>query len=695
MDLAGRLAAACPGLECSDEPVDRLAYGRDLWPRHHLEVRAGRVVEHSRPGLIAWPTTTEQVARVVRLCREEGVALVPFGAGSGVCGAVLPDGGTLVLDLKRMSSIRNIHTTEPTLDVEAGALGVTLESEMERRGWTIGHFPSSILCSTVGGWLAARGAGQCSGRYGKIEDMVASIEMVDGEGEVHTLRRRRDGIDLTPLIIGSEGTLGVITACSLRLHPRATAHAYAAYSFADLAAGWEAMRRLFQAGLRPAVARLYDPFDSLLAKQGSVKRKHEVPSGHEHPAPGGGHAALGRLLRHPAWLNHAIEGLGGPALGGSTLVLIFEGQGSEPHDDASRAARLAAEAGGRSLGEGPARRWLQHRYSVSYRQSPVFRSGAFSDTFEVAAPWSRLGELYESVHRALDGRVFVMAHLSHAYPDGCSIYFSFAGAAATDDQALAVYDAAWKDALGAALAAGGTLSHHHGIGRSKAPRLGQELGAGVDVVRALMRALDPGAILNPGNLLPREGPAHVAPSGTSGHHLDVVSRLVTVPATTPLGEVAAQLAPAGLSLPVAPGAAVDLAQPVGAWVAAGAPGSSDPWSDPCDHLLAGLRARLPSGHELHIRTCPRRAAGPDLAALFIGARERFGALTEVTLRAHGADEQVRPLPYSADRSPAMNEGEERLLARIERALGADLPHPFAPTSPIPSLTPQGGGSESR
>ncbi|RYE91516.1 MAG: FAD-binding oxidoreductase, partial [Myxococcales bacterium] len=499
MDLAAKLARACPGVEQSDAPVDRLAYGRDLWPRHHLEVRAGRVVEQSRPGLIAWPTSTAQAAEVVRFCRAEGVALVPFGAGSGVCGAVLPDAGTVVLDLKRMSSVRRLDPGAPRLDVEAGAMGISLEERVQREGWTIGHFPSSILCSTVGGWLAARGAGQCSGRYGKIEDMVAAIELIDGEGEVHHLSRRTGGgVDLTPLIIGSEGTLGVITACSLRLHPRPATHAYASFRFAGLEEGWEALRAMFQAGLRPAVARLYDPFDSLLARQGSVKREHRVPPGEEHPAPGAGHTVLGRMLRHPAWINHAIEGLGGPALGGSTLVLIFEGQGDEPHDDAARATRLAALTGGQPTGEGPARRWLQHRYSISYRQSVVFRSGAFSDTFEVAAPWSRLKALYEGVHRALEKRVFVMAHLSHAYPDGCSIYFSFVGAAASDDEALRLYEAAWQDALRAALEAGGTLSHHHGIGRSKAPRLGAELGAGIDVVRGLMRAFDPGGLMNPG-----------------------------------------------------------------------------------------------------------------------------------------------------------------------------------------------------
>src|SRR5207248_8206003 len=147
----------------------------------------------------------------------------------------------------------------------------TLEEDLQRKGWTIGHFPSSILCSTVGGWIAARGAGQCSGLYGKIEDMIVDLELVDGRGEVTTLRRRTSAPDLVPLVVGSEGTLGLVTSATMRLHPAPTARAFASFSFPSTERGWEAMRALFQAGLRPAVARLYDPFDALIVRMGGVK----------------------------------------------------------------------------------------------------------------------------------------------------------------------------------------------------------------------------------------------------------------------------------------------------------------------------------------------------------------------------------------------------------------------------------------
>jgi alkyldihydroxyacetonephosphate synthase len=202
--------------------------------------------------------------------------------------------------------------------------------------------------------------------------------------------------------------------------------------------------------------------------------------------------------------------IGARAMGGAMMLVIFEGT-STATAAAVDAARAVVETKSRARyeGEGPARKWLAHRYSVSSRQAPVFASGAFSDTMEVAATWSRLGALYDGVRRALGEHVFVMAHFSHAYPDGCCIYFSFAGSASHgrgetwDETCAEVYDAAWKAALDAAVAAGGTIAHHHGVGRSKAPRLGAELGAGLDVVRKLKLAFDPNGILNPGNLEPR------------------------------------------------------------------------------------------------------------------------------------------------------------------------------------------------
>jgi alkyldihydroxyacetonephosphate synthase len=670
VEAARALKGAFPELTVSDTLPDRVAYARDLWPRRLLDVRAGNVAEHS-PLAIAWPRRTEDVVELVRFARNEGFALVPFGAGSGVCGGVQPNDRTIVVDLKRFGDWK-IDASTPHIDVGAGAMGITLEEDIQRDGFTIGHFPSSILCSTVGGWIAARGAGQCSGLYGKIEDMVVSLECVLGTGEVATLRRRFDGPNLVPLMIGSEGTLGIVTSAKLRLHPVAESRAFAAFSFRDIQAGWDTMRRLFQVGLRPSVSRLYDPLDSVIMKQGKVRSEKKRAGPGRKSSSGRLASVLRGVLKVPRALNAAIEAMEGNLLGGCTLVLVFEGQADEAHADVERATEICQRAGARVLGEGPARKWYAHRYGVSYRQAPVFRMGAFSDTMEVAAPWSKLAGLYDAVRSALGKHVLVMAHLSHAYPDGCSIYFTFSGAADSDEAATTLYETAWRDALDAAIDAGGTLSHHHGVGRSKAPRLGDELGHGVTVVRRLMRSWDPERVLNPGNLLPRsEDPPpetrELAPFFPG--EIDDHSLLATVLGTTTVVEVERALGVRGLTLDLE--GAPD-SRSVNDWIASGLPQRRDAWSDPVEQNIAGLSARMSSGERLLVRPAPRRAVGPDLVCLFAGAGGEVGHVEHATLRVHRKSEKrSRNLAFGAERNPGMDAPERAAWQRIVQGVKQD------------------------
>ena len=658
------------GVAVSSSGPDKICYARDLWPRQQIEVRAGRVAPHP-PAAVTWPESTEQVAAVVAFCAREGIEVVPYGAGSGVCGGVQPTDRTLVIDLKRMSRCRRVAPEEGYVEAEAGVQGIRLEEDLAPRGLTVGHYPSSILCSTVGGWIAARGAGQCSGLYGKIEDMTAAIECVDGRGQVVTLERRTQGPDLTPLIVGSEGTLAVITAARLRLHAAAEQRSFAAVSFATMEGGYEAIRAIYQAGLRPAVCRLYDPFDTMMARHGERKTHTAAPSplAHRDQNISWIHSlATRQALRFPATLNAAIDALGGRAFGGAMLVLVWEGSADRAEAERAEALRLATDAGATDLGEGPARHWLGRRYSVSYRQAPVLMMGAFVDTMEVAAPWSRLGSLYDSVRRALGRRVLVMAHMSHAYPDGCSIYFTFAGSARNDEQALASYDAAWRDASAAAIEAGGTLSHHHGVGRSKAPRMGDELGLGIEMVAALRGAFDPAQILNPGNLMPATYPPRAGlPAAPRAPRLDATSRTVSVSGKHTLAQVDATLAGHGLSLGLT-AAAPDGATTVDAWLAAGAPGAPDPWLDPVDHLVAGYSAVLPSGAVLRIRPCPRRAVGPDLLSLFFGHGGRCGQIHTAHLRARGRG--AAPLDTPLERNPPVGAREQEWIDRTVDTIGA-------------------------
>lgn len=675
--VASKLEQVVPGAVVSTSATDRIAYARDLWPRHHLAVSAGRIAEH-KPDVVVWPRSAEEVADVVRFCANEGVPLVPFGAGSGVCGGVLPDSRTVVLDLKHLSSIRRIDRQTGVLDVGAGALGIRLEEELEANGFTLGHFPSSILCSTVGGWIAARSAGQCSGLYGKIEDMVVSLDCVMGNGERVRFRRRTNGPDMTPLIIGSEGVLGVVTSAELRLHEAPKARAFGAFSFPNVESGWEFLRSMFQSGLRPAVARLYDVFDSFIARLGSVRRAKRKADEHKEPSGQGagfGAAVLRKVLGRPGMVNKLIDSAPSNLMGGATLIIVFEGSSEQTEANMARARKLALGQGARNLGEAPARHWLAHRYSVSYRQSPVFMAGAFSDTMEVAAPWSRLGELYRVVREALGRHVFVMAHLSHAYPDGCSIYFTFAGSAASPVAMESVYDATWRAAMDAAIRAGGTLSHHHGVGRSKAPRLGAELNLGVPIIHALRRALDPCGIMNPGNLLPRDVPERrPAAAPPSSPEIDAISLLVHTSGDATLAEVERALAPHNLSLGLGADAPNLESTTVNAWLSQGAQGARDPWLDPADHLVAGFTAKLPSGAELEVRPSPRRAVGPDLYALFSGMQERVGQIRSAWLRVHPGSTIGQPnvggLTTTLERNPPLDEVEQAWVDRIAETSAA-------------------------
>lgn len=644
MDLADVVQAHVPGLAASDSGIDRTLGARDAWPRH-LIAGADAPVKLAEPALVVWPEHAEELTALVACAREEGLELVPYGAGSGVCGAVRTSSRSVVVDTKRLRRI-SILPDEGVVEVEAGVLGIDLEAALEREGFTVGHFPSSILCSTVGGWLAARGAGQCSSRYGKIEDMVRSADCVLGTGENVRFTRRFGGPSPLDLMIGSEGTLGIVHSTRLQLHPAPRQRAFAAFRLPSFDAGAEAMRLIMQAGLRPEVMRLYDPLDSYLLSRGKVAddtgrepTRSGMPSG----------AALRALLSAPRLLNGAIHGFERWVSSSATLILIFEGARDEGNDELARAARLLAPLGAASLGEVPARAWLAHRYSVSYRQSKVFQQGAFNDTLEVAAPWARLAQVYDGVRRSASAHALVLAHLSHAYPDGCSIYFTLV--ATREGEPLARYDALIDAALSAALAEGATLSHHHGVGTSKAHFLDAELGGGLDTLRRLRRAWDPDGLMNPRTFEPLRDSSGKPREALPG--VDAVSGIATFPGETPLSEIEAAATAKGLSLGLN-GAVPELT--LRGFIDSGLPGVPDPFVDPLRGHVCGIEARGPKA-SFRLLAAPRRATGPNLAALCIGAggaiaRVERASLPLVRKSVTAASAQLPMAPLGTDEAAA-------------------------------------------
>jgi alkyldihydroxyacetonephosphate synthase len=481
---------------------DRLSYGRDSSSKSILWARS-REIKYP-PDAVVWPESAEEVARVLAFANARGIPVIPFGGGSGVCGGTWALRGGIALDLKRMDRIVKIDAAEMNVRVQSGINGEIFERELNRRGFTLGHFPSSIYVATVGGYLACRSAGQFSSQYGKIEDMVEAVEVVLADGEILRLGTVADSpgvLDAKELFVGSEGTLGVLTEATLKVHPQPETDSYLGFSFPTLEAGWEAIRGLLQAEVFPCVARLYDKLDSRIAashrnQKAGVSIMKSL-GGALHPlAHFVKDRSLKLALKRPRWLQRALDALPGDCL----LILGFQGLKALVPAQAALAARICAEHQGKALGEGPGRHWLKNRYSVNYKLSPLFDEGYFADTMEVAATWKHLPKLYRAVREAIGEHALVMAHFSHAYPEGCSIYFTFIGHRESEEASEKLYDRIWREALAACVAAGGTISHHHGVGVLKAAFMPQEWGEAMAWLKKVKRRLDPANILNPGKL---------------------------------------------------------------------------------------------------------------------------------------------------------------------------------------------------
>lgn len=430
------------------------AHGRDWWPLSIREVNEGRVPHW--PGVVVLPTTTDEVSRVVRIAGAHQIPVTAQGGRSGVVGGAVAPDGAIALDLTGLDRIISLDDVAGTVRVDAGCFGPDLERHVREHGWTVGHFPQSFDLATVGGWIACRGAGQYSNRYGAIEDLVRSLRVVLASGEVIDVGtcapRQAVGPNLVELFVGSEGTLGVVTEATLVLQRVPAFELRAAYGFDTFAEGLETCRRIMQRGARPAVLRLYDATES---------------------------------QRHFDQLRHALIVLdeGDPSLVAATIAVVAE----ECRDATSLDDELVA-------------RWLTHRNDVS-ALAPLWAQGVVVDTIEVAGAWSVLEEMRERVSAALgalEGTVMVSVHQSHAYLDGACLYFTFAGLPTHDTTQY--YRHAWDVASRSVLALGGALSHHHGVGRNRARFVPEALGSAYGLLVELKRMLDPLNILNPGAL---------------------------------------------------------------------------------------------------------------------------------------------------------------------------------------------------
>jgi len=442
------------------------AHRRDTWVLSQLADLEGEA--HPLPLAVVTPRSTDEVVRTLALCRAAKLPVVTYGGGSGVCGAVLVPENAVVVSTAGLRGLVSLDDESLVASFRAGTNGLEAERAVEERGLTIGHWPQSIALSSVGGWVATRASGQFSTAYGSVEDLVLDLEAVLPDGSV--LRTRRTprasaGPDLRQLLLGSEGTLGIVTEVAFSLRALPEARRGQAFHFADFAAGLAPVRRLLRAGWRPPVVRLYDAAES---------GRHF-----------GEACPQGRCM----------------------LLLLHEGPAALVEAESRGVSDLCLAAGAEAADPALVDRWLEQR-----NEAPGFRGflerGIILDTIEMACTWDRAAELYRRVTKALreiPSVVLASAHSSHSYRSGTSLYATFVARPAERAQMAPVYRRCWARAMEEALALGAGIAHHHGIGRVRRSHLPHELGpAGMGLLRALKRALDPDDLFNPGALIARE-----------------------------------------------------------------------------------------------------------------------------------------------------------------------------------------------
>ncbi|CAG9183244.1 FAD-binding oxidoreductase [Cupriavidus pampae] len=439
---------------------DVVNWTRDWWAGSMMTETGGKPA--TPRGAIVRVSTIDQVQAVMRIANAEAIPVTVSAGRSNVTGAALPVRGGIVLDVCELNRMIGFDRDSQIVEVEAGMFGDIFEQTIQQEfGMTMGHWPSSFAISTVGGWIACRGAGQLSTRYGKIEDMVVGMDVVLADGSLITVGgypRAALGPDLQQLFIGSEGTLGVIVRARFKLHRLPDYGRAIAYGFKSFAIGLEACREIMQRGANPAALRLYDALES----------------GVQFGLP-------------------------------ESNVLLIADEGPREMVDAVLAIseRVCAELGERLDGDAIFERWLDTRYLTGKSAEGFKRSPGFvADTLEMAGPWRDLPAIYDDVVAAINavpGTLAGSAHQSHAYVDGACLYFSLRGDVAVEDRQK-WYRQAWDAANAVLIQYNAALSHHHGIGLLRAPYMAPSLDTAFPVLETVKRALDPQNILNPGKL---------------------------------------------------------------------------------------------------------------------------------------------------------------------------------------------------
>ncbi len=480
----------------STTPYDRIthALGKSFADLVRMQMRD---VGHP-PDLVAFPRTENDIESLLEFAANAGVALVPFGGGTSVCGGVEPDVGSnypavISVDLQYLNRVVEVDTVSRAALIEGGALGPELESALKPHGLTLRHFPQSFQFSTLGGWIATRAGGHYATQHTHIDDFVESLRMLTPAGVMESRRLPGSGAGPSPdrMMIGSEGTLGFITRAWMRLQHRPCFRASASVTFPDMRRACEGVRAISQSALLPSNCRLLDPVEALMNGVGDGKTALLVLAfeSADHPLD--------------AWIQRALE-------------LVADHGGSWDQEAVERS--LGAEPVlGSAEGEhrsGAAGAWRNQFLRAPYLRNYLVPAGIIADTFETSITWDRFEAFYAAIRERVSAAIrevtgaegILSCRFTHIYPDGPAPYFTLYAVGTTEADMAALLQR-WREiklaANEAVVSQGGTVTHHHAVGRDHRPRGYDEQ------VPALFRlafgaarhALDPNGTMNPGVLL--------------------------------------------------------------------------------------------------------------------------------------------------------------------------------------------------
>ncbi len=459
-----------------------------------VRVRRGEV--ERAPDMVCLPDSHEEVQALVNLAHTHDVVVIPFGGGTNIVGAVNPlgDRGRMVvsLDLRHMNRLISVDPKSRTAVLQGGAPGPKLEADLQAQGFSLGHYPDSFEYSTLGGWLATRSAGMQSDAYGKIEDMCVALKLVTPSGTIATrpVPQSSAGPDLNRVVMGSEGTLGVITEATMRIHRTPPVKDYRGFLFPNFELGIAAIEECLERGYTPSMIRLQDEGETELAFNMKSPKK-----------------GLEAWIQKPikAYLKRA--GYHRPCI----MVMGFEGEPGPVAHTRQGALKILKKFKGFSLGTSVGKTWSKDKFNIPYLRDFIMDYGCMADVSETSATWSKLLPLYRGVIATVKakfatetGAGYVGCHISHTYKTGACLYFTYA-AQQIPGKELEQYYRYKKFVTDTIMEFGGTVSHHHAIGYEHLPWMKEEISpAGLQVLRAVKQSLDPKGIFNPGKLIPQE-----------------------------------------------------------------------------------------------------------------------------------------------------------------------------------------------